>query len=84
MKEKLATPNYNVNIQGRRRNGSIWRRILQLATILGIIALVALLLNVINGAFGYTVLEAYSRKRAWTLPSWLWMAFRLRTKTRNS
>jgi phosphate transport system permease protein len=58
MKEKLATPNYNVNIQGRRRNGSIWRRILQLATILGIIALVALLLNVINGAFGYTVLEA--------------------------
>jgi len=58
MKEKLANPNYNVNIQGRRRNGSIWRRVLQLSTILGIIALVALLLNVINGAFGYTALEA--------------------------
>jgi phosphate transport system permease protein len=58
MKEKLANPNYNVNIQGRSRTGAIWRGILQISTIVGIIALVTLLLNIINGAFGYVVLEA--------------------------
>src|SRR5215208_4793792 len=58
MKEKLANPNYNVNIQGRSRTGTIWRGILQLSTIVGIIALFTLLLNIINGAFGYVVLEA--------------------------
>ncbi|MGB8982095.1 MAG: phosphate ABC transporter permease PstA [Anaerolineales bacterium] len=58
MKEKLATPNYNVNIAGRNRSGSIWRGIFQASTIVGILALIALLLNVINGAFGYIVLEA--------------------------
>jgi len=58
MKEKLATPNYNVNIAGRNRSGSIWRGIFQASTIIGILALIALLLNVINGAFGYIVLEA--------------------------
>lgn len=50
--------NYNVNIKGRRRNGLIWRRLLQLSTIVGIIALTILLLNIINGAFGYAVLES--------------------------
>jgi phosphate transport system permease protein len=58
MKEKLATPNYNVNIRGRNRSGSVWRLIFQAATIIGILALTALLLNVINGAFGYVILEA--------------------------
>jgi len=50
--------NYNVNTKGRRRKGSIWRWIFQLSTMIGIIALLALLLNIINGAFGYAVLEA--------------------------
>jgi phosphate transport system permease protein len=50
--------NYNVNIKGRRRKGLIWRWILQLSTIIGIIALLALLLNIINAAFGYAALEA--------------------------
>jgi len=54
--ESLA--NYNVNTKGRRRKGSIWRWIFQLSTMIGIIALLALLLNIINGAFGYAVLEA--------------------------
>ena len=58
MKEKLATPNYNVNIQGRNRSGSIWRLIFQASTIIGIIALAALLLNIMNSAFGYIALEA--------------------------
>jgi phosphate transport system permease protein len=58
MKEKLANPNYNVNIGGRRRSGSIWRAVLQLSTIVGIIALATLVLNIINGGFGYAALEA--------------------------
>jgi phosphate transport system permease protein len=58
MKEKLANPNYNVNIPGRSRTGAIWRGVLQASTIVGIIALATLLLNVINGAFGYVALEA--------------------------
>jgi phosphate transport system permease protein len=49
---------YNVNIEGRKRSGWIWRLIFQASTIIGILALTALLFNVINGAFGYVVLEA--------------------------
>ena len=58
MKEKIIHSDYDVNIKGRRRKGSIWRWILQLSTVIGIIALLALLLNIINGAFGYAALEA--------------------------
>jgi phosphate transport system permease protein len=58
MKEKLTNPEYNVNIQGRNRSGLIWRWIFQAATVVGIIALTALLLNIMNGAFGYVALEA--------------------------
>ncbi len=58
MKEKLANPNYNVNIKGRNRGGSVWRWIFQASTVVGIIALTALLLNIMNGAFGYVALEA--------------------------
>ena len=58
MKEKLANPNYNVNIAGRNRSGLTWRWIFQASTIIGIIALTALLLNIINSAFGYVALQA--------------------------
>jgi phosphate transport system permease protein len=58
MKEKLVNPNYNVNIDGRNRSGSVWRWVFQLSTVIGIIALAALLLNISNSAFGYVALEA--------------------------
>ena len=58
MKEKLISPDYNVNIEGRNRSGSIWRLLFQASTVIGIIALTALLLNIMNGAFGYVALEA--------------------------
>ncbi len=57
MKEKLANSNYNVNITGRNRSGSIWRWIFQASTAIGILALIALLLNISNGAFGYVALQ---------------------------
>src|SRR5512134_1371136 len=56
--DKDRKSEYDVNIKGRRRRGSIWRWILQFSTIVGIIALATLLLNIINGAFGYAALEA--------------------------
>ncbi|HKY56365.1 MAG TPA: hypothetical protein VJM08_18755, partial [Anaerolineales bacterium] len=49
---------YNVNIEGRNRKGAISQRLFQLSTIIGIIALTALLLNILNSAFGYAALEA--------------------------
>jgi len=58
MKEKLVNPNYNVNIDGRNRSGLAWRWVFQLSTVIGIIALAALLLNISNSAFGYVALEA--------------------------
>ena len=58
MKEKLVNPDYNVNIEGRNRSGSIWRWIFQASTVIGIIALTALLLNIMNSALGYAALEA--------------------------
>jgi phosphate transport system permease protein len=58
VKEKLANPNYNVNIEGRNRGGLIWRWLFQASTVVGIIALAALLLNIMNSAFGYVALEA--------------------------
>jgi phosphate transport system permease protein len=58
MREKIIHSDYNVNIKGRRRTGLIWLWILQLSTIVGIIALITLLFNIINGAFGYAALEA--------------------------
>ena len=58
MKEKLINPHYNVNIEGRNRSGSIWKRLFQISTVIGILALIALLLNILNSAFGYAALEA--------------------------
>jgi len=58
MKEKIAQPDYNVNIAGRNRTGTIWRWFFQVSTIFGIIALIALLLNIIDSSFGYVAYEA--------------------------
>ena len=58
MKEKLANPDYHVNIEGRNRSGAIWRWMFQASTVIGMIALTALLLNITNSAFGYVALEA--------------------------
>lgn len=57
MKEKLVNSNYNVNIAGRNRSGSIWHWIFEASTVIGILALIALLLNITNSAFGYITLQ---------------------------
>jgi len=58
MKEKIIHSDYNVNIEGRNRTGTTWRWFFQASTIVGIIALIALLLNIMDGSFGYVAYEA--------------------------
>lgn len=45
------------NLQGRHRAGLVWHFVFQASTLVGILALVALLLNIVDGAFGYAVLD---------------------------
>mgnify|MGYP005854153949 CR=1 FL=1 len=45
------------NLPGRHRVGAIWRIIFQLSTIIGILALTALLYKIIDQSFGYVALE---------------------------
>jgi len=58
MKEKAIVQGFTNNLNARNRNGVIWHVIFQASTVVGIIALIALLFNVINGAFGYVAYEA--------------------------
>ncbi|MEW6029077.1 MAG: phosphate ABC transporter permease PstA [Chloroflexota bacterium] len=58
MKEKAVVQGFSNNLGARNRKGVIWHVLFQASTIVGIIALVALMLNIINGAFGYVAYEA--------------------------
>jgi len=50
-------PEFAQNLDARHRNGTIWHLVIQASTIVGIIALIAMLLNIINGALGYVAYE---------------------------
>ena len=50
-------PEFTQNLDARNRNGTIWHLIFQASTIFGIITLIAMLLNIINGAMGYVAYE---------------------------
>ena len=58
MKEKAIVQGFSDNLDARNRSGAIWHVLFQASTIVGIIALIALMLNIINGAFGYVAYEA--------------------------
>ncbi|MBN1265372.1 MAG: phosphate ABC transporter permease PstA [Anaerolineales bacterium] len=45
------------NIQKRKKKGRVWRQVFLLATVIGIVALMALLINVFDGVSGYVVLH---------------------------
>lgn len=58
MKQQAQTPfEFKDNFKGRTRTGNVWRFIFRASTVVGIVALIALLLNILNGAFGYAALE---------------------------
>jgi len=44
-------------VSTRRQRGFLWQNLFLLATVVGILALLALLYNIINGAFGYVVIQ---------------------------
>lgn len=58
MREKALVPGFENNLDARNRRGVMWHIFFQASTIVGIIALIALMLNIINGAFGYVAYEA--------------------------
>src|SRR5258705_12015042 len=58
MKEKVVVEGFADNLEARNRKGVLWHVLFQASTIVGILALDALMLNIINGAFGYVAYEA--------------------------
>ena len=58
MKEKAVVQGFTDNLGARNRKGVLWHVLFQASTVVGIIALVALMLNIINGAVGYVAYEA--------------------------
>ncbi|HRJ75904.1 MAG TPA: hypothetical protein PLX90_07900, partial [Anaerolineales bacterium] len=58
MKEKEVIQGFSNNLNARNRKGVIWHIIFQASTLVGIVALIALMLNIVNSAFGYVAYEA--------------------------
>ena len=58
MREKAIVQGFSSNLDARNRKGLVWHLFFQASTIVGILALIALMLNIINGAFGYVAYEA--------------------------
>jgi phosphate transport system permease protein len=58
MKEQAVVQGFANDLEGRKRKGMIWHVLFQISTVVGIIALIALLFNVVNSAFGYVAYEA--------------------------
>src|SRR5688572_10160887 len=58
MREKSVVQGFANNRNARNRAGAIWNVIFQASTAVGIIALIALLFNVSDSAFGYVAYEA--------------------------
>ena len=45
------------NLQRRRRRGTFWQSLFYLATTIAILALITLLLNIFNSAFGFVLIQ---------------------------
>jgi phosphate transport system permease protein len=58
MKEKIIVKGFADNLDARNRKGVMWHVLFQISTAIGILALIALMLNIINGTFGYVAYEA--------------------------
>ena len=58
MKEKVIVEGFTHNLVARNRRGVMWHVLFQASTAVGIVALFALVFNIINGTFGYVAYEA--------------------------
>jgi phosphate transport system permease protein len=52
-----VTSLFKANLEDRHRKGKFWRLIFRASTFVGIIALIILLLNIVNSAFGYVAIQ---------------------------
>ncbi len=55
-----SSPNsgdFRTNMKRRNRRGKLWRTVFQVSTVVGIVVLLALLVNIVNDAFGYVAIE---------------------------
>ena len=57
MSKQQAGKTFDTQLNRRHRSGLIWRVIFQISTIVGIVALTALLYNIADSAFGYAAVE---------------------------
>ena len=48
---------FSDNLKKRYRTANFWHIVLQASTVVGIVVLMALLLNIIDGAFGYVAIQ---------------------------
>ena len=55
--ENMETNEFKSNLHTRHRIGRIWHSVFRVSTAAGIFALIILLLNIINSAFGYVAIE---------------------------
>lgn len=53
MRDAQSPPVFEASLDRRHRQGLIWRALFQLSTLVGILALTALLYNIVNQSFGY-------------------------------
>ncbi|HEX5941715.1 MAG TPA: phosphate ABC transporter permease PstA [Anaerolineales bacterium] len=58
MKEKVIVEGFADNLNARNRKGAIWQVLFRASTVVGILALIALILNIVNSSFGYVAYEA--------------------------
>ncbi len=58
MKERAIVQGFASDLEGRNRKGLVWQLIFLASTVVGVLALIALMLNIVNGAFGYVAYEA--------------------------
>jgi len=55
--QPLENSSYSTNLPARHRRGNHWQRVFFASTFVGIVALIVLLLNIINSAFGLVAVE---------------------------
>ena len=79
MSEQSYDPNlWRDNLAARRRRGTIFRGLLLLATLIGIVMLAILLVQILNEAFGWVAVDRRGRVQAsWTLGEGLFDADRV-------
>jgi phosphate transport system permease protein len=55
--DKKHSEEFQPNLGGRHRTGNLWQVVFQASTVVGIIALTALLYNIVNSAFGFVAIQ---------------------------